>query len=241
MKTISRYIAIFALILTGHTGIMLAQSAGNEDVKAADIYSEGLIDAMKSYMDAFGNTKADNADAIITKVLDTLSPLINDNEDIAHLYQEVLRRYAALALDKGNVNRWLELNKEDYLVTKQWYMKNPQKFAKNMQSAMITMTTCYIDEHRWDDAEKMANDAQMFLDNFEGLPDFKRLENQFLIDYYLACIWSARGHRNNTLKFGNKAVQDHIELEKTEGGQNLYSEERAYLEDEVLAKCRIGR
>lgn len=240
MNVIRPYIAIFLLILTGHTYMAMAQSE-REEIKSADIYSEGLIDAMKNYMDIFGDTKADNADAIISKVLDTLTPLINDNEDIAHLYQEVLRRYAALALDKGNVNRWLELNKEDYLVTKQWYMKNPQKFAKNMQSAMITMTTCYIDEHRWDDAEKMANDAQMFLDRFEDLPEFKRLENQFLIDYYLSYIWSARGHLKNTLKFGRKALDEHIALEKSDGGKEHYSEERAYLEDEILAKCRTGR
>lgn len=241
MNRIKRYITLCcACVLVCLPCLMKAQT-DDAPVKAADVYSEGLIDAMKTYMDTFGDSKADNADAIISKVLDTLTPLINDNEDIANLYQVVLRRYAALALEKGNIDRWLELNKEDYLVTKQWYMKNPEKFAKNMQSALVTMTTCYIDEHQWDKAEATANEAQMLLGQIQNLPEIKKLENQFLIDYYLTYIWSARGHLKNTLKFGRKALEEHIALEKSAGGKEYYSEERGHLEDEILAKCRTGR
>ena len=135
MKVIRQYTVICACLIISFSGILKAQSTDRPNVqiqtggtqastphtelKTADIYSEGLIDAMKNYMEAFGDSKADNADAIISKVLDTLSPLINDNENIANLYQMVLKRYAALALENGNIERWLKLNKEDYLQVKQ--------------------------------------------------------------------------------------------------------------------------
>mgnify|MGYP003291052224 CR=1 FL=1 len=257
MKVIRQYTVICACLIISFSGILKAQSTDRPNVqiqtggtqastphtelKTADIYSEGLIDAMKNYMEAFGDSKADNADAIISKVLDTLSPLINDNENIANLYQMVLKRYAALALENGNIERWLKLNKEDYLVTKQWYNKNPEKFAHDMLRTSLAMTGCYIDEHQWDNAEKMAEETQQLMLKLDNLSEQQTIESQFLIDYYLACIWSAKGHRNKTFQFATKAVEDHVKLEKTAEGQNKFTEERSYLEDEILAKCRTGR